>query len=145
MLIGEYQHNLDSKKRLAIPSKFRKELGEQGAILTRGLDNCLFVFPLAQWEVLAEKVANLPMGQKDTRSFTRLLLSGAVEVEFDALGRILVPEYLKQYAGLQKEVVVAGLHTRLEIWDRTRWQNYKAEIEKNSDRIAEKLGELGVI
>lgn len=145
MLIGEYQHNLDAKKRLAIPSKFRKKLGEQGAVLTRGLDNCLFVFPLPQWEILAEKLANLPMGQQDTRSFTRLLLSGAVEVEFDALGRILIPDYLKTYASLEKQVVVAGLHTRLEIWDSKRWQNYKAEIEKNSDRIAEKLGELGVI
>ena len=85
------------------------------------------------------------MGQQDTRSFTRLLLSGAVEVEFDALGRILIPDYLKTYASLEKQVVVAGLHTRLEIWDAKRWQNYKAEIEKNSDRIAEKLGELGVI
>lgn len=144
MLIGEYTHNLDPKKRLAIPSKFRKELGE-GAVLTRGLDNCLFVFPLRHWNQLAEKLGNLPMGQRDTRSFARLLLSGAVEVEFDSLGRILIPEYLKRYAGLEKSVVVAGLYNRLEIWDQSRWSSYKENLEKNSDSIAEKLGELGAI
>lgn len=144
MLIGEYKHNLDPKKRLSIPSKFRKELGE-GAVLTRGLDNCLFVFPLKQWHQLAEKLANLPMGQQDTRSFARLLLSGATEVEFDSLGRILIPEYLKSYGNFTKEVVVAGLYNRLEIWDAKRWQDYTSNLEKNSDTIAEKLGELGVI
>ncbi len=144
MLIGEYKHNLDPKKRLAIPSKLRKELGE-GAVITRGLDNCLFLFPRGQWQQLAEKLANLPMAKQDTRSFARLLLSGAVEVEFDSLGRILIPEYLKNYAGLQKETVVAGLYNRLEIWDAAKWEQYKSNLEKNSDNIAEKLGELGGI
>jgi MraZ protein len=144
MLIGEYQHNLDAKKRLAIPSKFRKELGE-GAVLTRGLDNCLFVFPLPQWNQLAEKLGNLPMSQQGTRAFARLLLSGAVEVEFDSLGRILIPEYLKNYAGLKKNAVVTGVHTRLEIWDSEKWTSYKEKLEKDSDSIAEKLGELGMI
>lgn len=144
MLIGEHRHNLDAKKRLAIPAKFRKELGD-GAVLTRGLDNCLFVFPAGQWKQLAEKLANLPMGQKDTRAFARLLLSGAVEVEFDQLGRVLIPEYLKTYAGLEKEVVVAGVYHRLEIWNAKTWEGYKANLEKNSDNIAEKLGELGMI
>lgn len=144
MLIGEYKHNLDPKKRLSIPSKFRKELGE-GAVLTRGLDNCLFVFPLKQWNQFAEKLGNLPMGQQDTRSAARLFLASAMEVEFDSLGRILVPEYLKGYADLGKEVVVAGLYTRLEIWDAKKWDAHKADLEKNSDNIAEKLGELGLI
>lgn len=144
MLIGEYKHNLDPKKRLAIPAKLRKELGE-GAVLTRGLDSCLFVFPIKQWHVLAEKLANLPMGQQDTRSFARLLLSGAVEVEFDGLGRVLIPEYLKLYAGLNKQAVIAGLYNRLEIWDEAKWETYKANLEKNSDSIAQKLGELGFI
>jgi len=144
MLIGEYQHNLDAKKRLAIPSKFRKELGE-GAILTRGLDNCLFVFPIKQWEQLADKLGNLPMSQQGTRAFARLLLSGAVEVEFDVLGRILIPEYLKNYAGLKKAATVTGVHNRLEIWDSERWASYKEKLEKDSDSIAEKLGELGMI
>ena len=144
MLIGEHKHNLDPKKRLAIPAKFRKELGEE-AILTRGLDKCLFVFPMKYWDQWTEKLINLPMGQKDNRSFGRLFLSGAVKVEFDQLGRILIPEYLKQYAGLKKHVIVAGVYSRLEVWDTDRWERYKEELEKDSDNIAEKLGELGVI
>ena len=144
MLIGEYRHNLDPKKRLSIPSKFRKELGE-GAVLTRGLDNCLFVFPLQSWNELAEKLKNLPLGQQSTRSFARLLLSGASEVDFDSLGRILIPEHLKSYASLKKIVVIAGVLNRLEIWDDENWTAYKANLEKNSDSIAEKLGELGII
>ncbi|HZZ99266.1 MAG TPA: division/cell wall cluster transcriptional repressor MraZ [Candidatus Paceibacterota bacterium] len=143
MLIGEYKHTIDPKKRLSIPSKFRKELGE-GAVITRGLDNCLFVFPSSYWRQLAEKLGNMPLVQQDSRSFARLLLSGAMEVEFDGLGRIVVPEYLKNYAGLGKTAVVAGLYTRLEIWDEKRWEQYKANLEKNSDSIAEKLGELGI-
>ncbi|HVZ11291.1 MAG TPA: division/cell wall cluster transcriptional repressor MraZ [Candidatus Paceibacterota bacterium] len=143
MLIGEYNHNLDAKKRLSVPSKFRKELGE-GAVITRGLDNCLFVFPREQWNQLAAKLGNTPLVRQDSRSFSRLLLSGAMEVDFDGLGRILIPEYLKQYAGLKKAVVVAGVYNRLEIWDESVWQTYKANLEKNSDSIAEKLGELGI-
>ena len=144
MLIGEYTHNLDPKKRLSIPVKLRKELGE-GAIITRGLDKCLFVFPRNEWQSLAEKMSHMPLGQGDTRSFARLMISGAMEVEFDSLGRILVPDYLKDYAGLKKVVIVAGLFNRLEIWDNTRWTRYKKDLEKNSDKIAEKLGELGII
>ena len=144
MLIGEYKHNLDPKKRLSIPSKFRKELGE-GAVLTRGLDNCLFVFPLQSWKPFAEMLAGLSMAKKDTRSFSRLFLSGAVEVEFDSLGRILIPDVLKEYASLNKSVIVAGLYNRLEVWDESKWNAYRAKLEKNSDSIAEKLGELGLI
>ena len=143
MLIGEFKHNLDAKKRLAIPAKFRKELGE-GAVITRGLDNCLFVFPLKHWNQVAEKLASTPIGQKDSRSFARLILSGAMEVEFDGLGRIVIPEYLKSYAELKRVAVVAGVYTRLEIWDEDRWTAYKQNLEKNSDAIAEKLGELGI-
>ena len=143
MLIGEYIHTIDPKKRLAIPAKLRKELGEQ-AILTRGLNNCLFLYPSSQWQKLTDKLSQLPMGQQDTRGFLRLLFSGAVEVEFDQLGRILVPDYLKSYAGLKQRVVVVGVHDRLEVWDEGRWNSYKAEIEKNTDMIAEKLGELGL-
>ncbi|MEK7600576.1 MAG: division/cell wall cluster transcriptional repressor MraZ [Patescibacteria group bacterium] len=144
MLIGEYQHTIDAKKRLAIPSKFRRELGER-AVVTRGVDACLFVFPLQHWEVLAERIANLPVTQGDSRSFARLMLSGATEVEFDSLGRVLIPDHLKSYAGLNRSVVVAGLYKRLEIWDAAAWERTKQELEKNSDRIAEKLGELGGI
>lgn len=144
MLIGEYKHTIDPKKRLSIPVKLRKEIGVK-AVLTRGLDNCLFLFPMKEWEQLADKLGKLPLGQQDTRGFVRLLLSGASEVELDQLGRILVPDYLKGYADLKKTVIIAGLFTRLEIWDDERWQAYKTNLEKNGDRIAEKLGELGVI
>src|SRR3989344_2916495 len=151
MLIGEYKHNLDAKRRLAIPSKFRKELGEglpagqAGAILTRGLDNCLFIFPSKYWAPFAEMLAGLSMAKQDTRAFARLFLSGATEGEFDSLGRVLVPEHLKKYADLKKSIVVAGLFNRLEIWDEERWNNYRSDLEKNSDKIAEKLGELGIM
>lgn len=100
---------------------------------------------MKEWEALAEKLSKLPMGQQDTRGFVRLLLAGASEVEADQLGRILVPDFLRDYAGLKKTVIIAGLYNRLEIWDEEKWNAYKADLEKNSDRIAEKLGELGVI
>ena len=143
MLIGEYTHTIDAKKRLSVPAKLRKEIGER-AILTRGLDNCLFLYTMTEWEKLTSRLAQLPVGQRDTRSFLRLMLAGAVEVEFDQLGRLLVPEYLKAYAGLGIRVVIAGVYNRLEIWDEKRWESYKAEVEKNTDMIAEKLGELGL-
>lgn len=143
MLIGEYQHTLDPKKRLAVPSKLRKELGER-PILTRGLDSCLFLYPQQEWQKLTEKLGQLSVGQGNTRSFLRLILAGAVEVELDQLGRILVPDYLKSYAGLKTRVVITGVYNRLEVWDEERWNNYKAEVEKNTDMIAEKLGELGL-
>lgn len=144
MFIGEYKHTIDPKKRLAIPVKFRKELGSK-AMLTRGLDGCLFIFPMKEWEQLAEKLGKLPFGQQDSRGFARLLLAGASEAEFDQLGRILIPDFLRDYAALKKEVVITGLFNKLEIWDEARWSSYKANLEKNSDRIAEKLGELGII
>ncbi|MDP3772299.1 MAG: division/cell wall cluster transcriptional repressor MraZ [bacterium] len=143
MLIGEYTHTIDPKKRLAVPAKLRKELGDR-VIVTRGLNNCLFVYPLTEWQKLTEKLSNLPMGQGDTRSFLRLLFSGAAEVELDQLGRILVPDYLKQYAGLHQRVVITGVYDRLEIWEEARWNSYKNEVEKNTDMIAEKLGQLGL-
>ena len=144
MLIGEYNHTLDSKKRLAVPSKLRKEVGDR-AVLTRGLDTCLFLFPMKAWEELAAKLSALPMGSGDTRGFVRLLLSGAAEVELDQLGRVLVPDYLRSYAGLQKAVVVAGVGQRAEIWDAARWAKYKGSLEQSADTIAEKLGELGIV
>jgi len=143
MLIGEYSHTIDAKKRLAVPSKLRKELGER-AVLTRGLDTCLFLYPEKEWQKLTEKLGELPVGQASTRSFLRLMLAGAVEVELDQLGRILVPDYLKEYAELKQKVVITGVYNRLEIWDEERWGNYKGDVEKNTDMIAEKLGELGL-
>lgn len=144
MLIGEYIHNIDTKKRLAIPSKLRREIGEK-AVLTRGLDGCLFLFSMKEWEVFAEKLSHLSFVKQDTRSFVRLFLSGASEVETDQLGRILIPDYLKDYAQLGKKVVIAGLGNRLEIWDHDKWETHKKGLESQADKIAEKMGELGVI
>lgn len=143
MLIGEYRHTIDAKKRLAIPSKLRRELGSR-AVITRGLDNCLFIFPLSQWNKLVEKLSKLPLGQKDTRGFIRLMLAGASEAKLDQLGRILIPDYLKQYAGLKKNLIIAGVYNRLEIWDETKWNLFKQSTEKEVDNMAERLGALGV-
>lgn len=143
MFIGEYSHSIDPKKRLAIPAKFRSDLKNK-LVITRGLDKCLFIYPMKVWNELAEKLGNLPMGESGTRSFIRLMLAGAIDVEVDKQGRILLPDYLKDYAGLSKNVVIAGLYNRLEIWDEQKWNEYKKSAEKNSDEIAEQLGKLGV-
>jgi len=143
MLIGEYTHTIDTKKRLAIPSKLRRELGAK-AVITRGLDNCLFIYPFKEWQKLVEKLSSLPIGQRDTRGFGRLMLAGASEVDLDTLGRVLIPDYLKKYAQLKKNVVIAGVYSRLEIWDETKWNTFKKQSEKEVDNIAERLGELGV-
>jgi len=143
MFIGEYQHSIDTKKRLAVPSKFRGELGSK-IVVTRGLDKCLFIYPLKVWEELAKKLGSLPVGEAGTRSFIRLMLAGATDVEIDKQGRILIPDYLKKYAGLKKNITIAGLYNRLEIWDEKKWNNYKSKTEKNADEIAEQLGKLGV-
>ena len=142
MLIGEYKHGLDPKKRVSIPAKFRKEIGKK-AVITRGLDQCLFVYPMSEWEKVAEKLSSLPTGQSDTRNFVRMMLAGAVDVDIDSLGRVLIPDYLKDYAGLKDKVVIAGVYKRLEIWNEENWENYKQRIEKQTDVLAEKLGELG--
>ncbi len=144
MLIGEYKHTLDPKKRLSLPSKWRKELGKK-LVITRGLDNCLFVYPLKEWQKITEKIGQLPLGQADTRSFNRFFLSGAVEVEVDSVGRILVPDFLKKFAKLDASVILAGIHDRVEIWDEKQWSHYKESIEQNADSLAEKLGEIGVL
>lgn len=143
MLLGEYTHALDAKGRMAIPAKFRDKLSG-GAIITRGLDNCLFVFANKEWEALAQKLIALPLAQANSRAFTRLMLAGAMDVSLDAQGRILVPDYLRKYAGLKKQAVVAGLYNRIEIWDSEQWGRYKQKTESASDEIAEKLGELGI-
>ena len=143
MFIGEYQHATDDKGRLAIPAKFRATLGER-AIVTRGLDRCLFVFSVADWADLAKKLVALPLAQANSRAFARLMLAGAMEVEMDAQGRILLPEYLRHYASIGKQAVVAGLYNRIEIWNDEAWKKYKEQTESDSDEIAEKLTELGI-
>ncbi len=141
MFIGEYRHTLDDKGRLAIPIKFRAALDE-GAVITRGLDHSLFLYSKANWERLAEKISALPFSQTDTRAFARLMLAGAMEVEIDKSGRITVPEYLRGYAGLNKDVVVTGLYDRLEIWDEQSWIEYSAKTAGASNDIAERLGSV---
>lgn len=143
MFIGEYSHNLDDKGRVAIPKKFRSDL-RNGAVVTKGLDSCLFLYTKKEWGKLAEKLANLPFAQANTRAFARLMLAGAMDVEIDGQGRAVLPEYLRQFAGLSKEVIVAGLYSRLELWDSVKWSEYKAKTEAESTKIAEQMGELGV-
>jgi MraZ protein len=113
-------------------------------VVTRGLDRSLSVYPMKVWEELAGKLGSLPIGETGTRSFTRLMLAGAADCELDAQGRVLIPEYLKAGAGLSKEVTVVGLYNRLEIWDAKEWQKYKHQAEKNTEKIANELGKLGV-
>ncbi len=143
MILGEFKHSLDIKGRLAVPAKFREKLGA-GAIITRGLDKCLFIFGANEWEVLVQKLMNLPLAQANSRAFVRLMLAGASDAKVDAQGRILVPDYLRKYAGLKKQAVVTGLYNRMEVWDEGEWQAYKQKTEASSDEIAEKLGELGI-
>lgn len=143
MFIGEYTHTIDTKKRLSIPTRMRKELGNV-AVVTRGLDQCLFLYTESTWNEMAGKLSNLPLGQADTRNFVRLMLAGASEQEVDSLGRILVPEHLKQYANLEGKVIIAGVFNRIELWSPKRWEQVKKKTEEDADRLAERLGELGV-
>jgi MraZ protein len=144
MLIGEYLHTLDSKKRLSLPAKFRKEVGKK-VVVTRGLDACLFMFPEKAWKAIAEKLEKLPFGQSDTRGMSRFLLAGATETEVDGAGRILIPDYLKDFADLRSRVVLAGVSDRVEIWNEKTWEEYKRRIEKGADQMAQTLGELGIL
>lgn len=143
MFIGEYTYSIDEKKRLAIPPKFRQLLGKK-LVITRGLDQCLFLYPEKEWESLAGKLSKLPLAQADARGFARLMLTGAMEVSFDNPGRILIPDYLKNYALLKKKVVIAGVYNRIEIWDERKWREYQEKTESEVGDIAERLKELGV-
>lgn len=144
MFIGQYEHNLEEKGRLSIPKKFRSELAE-GGVLTRGLDGCLFLFSKKRWNEFVEKLSQTPLTKADARGFSRLLTYGAVEVELDRQGRILVPEFLRSFAGIKKEVVLAGALNRIEVWDNGEFATYQEKIEKDSQVISERLAELGLI
>jgi len=143
MLIGEYHYNLDTKGRLALPAKLRHELGET-VIVTRGLDSCLFVYSKKEWEVLLSQLVNLPLTQSNSRAFSRFMLAGAVESEIDQQGRVLIPDYLRKFAGLNKKVVIAGVSNRLEIWDENLWNEYRTKTERDVNDIAEKLINFGI-
>ncbi len=143
MIIGQYNYNLDPKKRLTIPTKFRSVLSE-GAVITRGIDGCLFLYPQKQWNELADKLSKLPLSQSNARSFARVMLAGAMDVKVDSLGRILIPDYLKEYASLNKSVVIAGLYDRIEIWDENAWKKYGQTTNTQVESMAEGLKELGI-
>ncbi len=143
MFLGEYHHSIDDKGRLAVPVKFRADLSK-GAVITRGLDGSLFLFPLEEWGKLAERLAGLPLGRANSRAFARLMLAGAMDVELDKQGRIAIPEYLRKYASIDKQMVIAGLYNRLELWDKAKWETYQATNEDEAVGIAEQLGELGL-
>jgi len=144
MLIGEYKHTLDEKKRISVPSKFRKILGKK-VVITNGLDNCLFIYPIKEWEQIASKLSGLSWGTSDQRKFNRFMLSGATEISIDAVGRILIPEHLKAMAKIKTKVVFAGVYSRVEVWDEQTWGRHKAEVVKDADQVAERLGEIGAI
>ena len=143
MFLGEFEHTIDQKGRLAIPIKFRAALSD-GAVVTRGLDSCLTLYPKKEWDQVAEKIANLPITEPNARSFARFMLAGAMDVETDKQGRIILPAYLRQYAGLGAHVVVAGLANRIEIWDKKKWSDYSEASQSNSSDIASHLSSLGI-
>lgn len=139
--MGEYQHTLDDKGRVIVPSKFREGLGET-FVMTRGLDQCLFVYPRSEWEMLESKLKGLPMTRADARSFVRFFFSGATECELDRQGRVVIPTLLREYAHLEKDIVVLGVSNRVEIWSRERWQAYAVDAAESFVETAEKLVDL---
>lgn len=138
MLMGEFHHNIDEKNRLTLPSKFREELGDQ-FIVTRGLEECLFVYPMSEWEKITQKLKNLPFTKKDARSFMRFFLSGATAAEFDKQGRINITSPLISYAEIKKECVIIGVGDRLEIWSSEKWNSFYNDNKDNLSNIAEDL------
>ncbi|MFA6463668.1 MAG: division/cell wall cluster transcriptional repressor MraZ [Candidatus Paceibacterota bacterium] len=142
MLIGEYKHSIDEKNRMSLPSKFRKELGKK-VVATYGLEQCLFIYEISEWNRIAEEISRLGMLKSDTREFNRFMFGGAVEIEIDSLGRILVPEYLRKYADIKSQATVIGVHKRLEIWNEQKWEDYKKKVVSKADSLAEKLSEAG--
>ena len=143
MFIGEYKYSIDEKKRLAVPVKFRRLLGKK-AVITRGLDKSLILYPAKEWGNLAKKISKLPLAQADARNFSRLMLGGAMEVTIDGLGRILIPDYLKDYASLKKKVIFIGLYDRVEVWDELEFQKNRKRTEMAAGDIAERFKDLGV-
>ncbi len=144
MLIGEFIHTIDEKNRISLPAKFRKEMGRD-LVITPGLDNCLFVFTKKEWQKISEKLSNFSMLSSDNRSFNRFMFGGATEVSVDAIGRMLLPDFLKERVGLKGKAALVGVQNRLEIWNDKAWSEYKKVVEKKADELAEKLGGVGVI
>ena len=145
MLIGEYIHTVDEKNRISLPARFRSQVGKR-IVITKGLDACLFLYSTKEWEKISEKLSGLSFGQVGSREFSRFIFGSATEVEVDSAGRILIPDFLKKFAGLGEEkVVFAGIYNRVEIWSESRWNTNKTKVEGQADSLAEKLGEIGMI
>ena len=143
MFMGEFRHNIDTKGRMIVPSKLREELGKQ-FVLTRGLDGCLFGYPMKEWANLETKLNDMPLAKKDARTFVRFFYSAATECELDKQGRINIPSTLRNYAALTKECVVIGVSNRIEIWDEARWQEFSEVAAENFDEIAENMIDFGL-
>lgn len=143
MLLGEYEHSIDTKGRIAMPAKLREGLGGK-FIITKGLDGCLFVYAMDEWQRVEQKLASLPMSRKTARDFTRFLFGGACEGECDKQGRVLLPASLRRYAGLGRDAVIVGVGSRAEIWDTAKWQQYNEESAEDVNELAEQLADLGI-
>lgn len=143
MLLGEYEHSIDTKGRIAMPAKLREGLGGK-FIITKGLDGCLFVYAMDEWQRVEQKLASLPMSRKTARDFTRFLFGGACEGECDKQGRVLLPASLRRYAGLERDAVIVGVGSRAEIWDTAKWQQYNEESAEDVNELAEQLADLGI-
>ncbi len=144
MFIGEYTHTLDDKNRISLPSKFRKVLGAK-VVVTPGLDGCLFLFTESEWKKISNKLSEASLLTADNRSFNRYMFGGATDTSVDSAGRILIPDFLKDRAKLSEKVVLVGVSSRVEIWNESAWISMKQVFEKEADRLAEKLGEVGVL
>lgn len=143
MLLGEYRHNVDTKGRVSVPSRFRADLG-QSFVVTKGLDNCLFVYSKEEWETFENKLKALPLTNNDARSFMRFFFAGATECEVDKQGRINIPQVLREYAGIKKDVVIVGVATRAEIWDSANWDKYTSSDSLDVTKIASQMSNLGI-
>ena len=143
MFLGEYEHTMDDKGRVAVPARFREALGD-GIVITRGFEKCLMAFPRERWDQLSQQVSALPLGQTDARNLRRLLFSGAQDLQLDRQGRILIPQNLREYAGLNVQAIVAGLNTHFEIWSAERWGEVLDTLDVNGSAIAEQLAALGI-
>ena len=143
MFIGEYQHTIDPKGRVFMPAKFRDELGET-FVVTKGLDNCLFVYPNEEWKNLEQKLRTLPLTSKEARAFIRFFFAGAAECEADRQGRILLPANLREHASLDKDLSIIGVSTRVEIWSRDTWESYNGDSGMDQETMLEKMAELGI-
>ena len=143
MLLGEYNHSVDAKGRVSVPSKLRMDLGES-FIVTKGLDNCLFAYSKTEWATFEAKLKALPLTNTNARNFVRFFFSGATECEIDKQGRINIPQNLREYASVTKDVTIVGVGTRVEIWDREKWANFTSEENMDVDEIASQMSDLGI-